>query len=356
MNEELEAIAASTAQICGSLWKPPAPPDGAGCWAPEVWDALERAEFTLLPVPEEQGGAGAGIEEAAAVVRELGRWSVPVPLVETALLAGWVLSRAGLPVSRGPLTAVASTALSARQVRGGYQLSGRLTRVPYGQVAARLVVLADGPKPRVFSIGPEGLNWVPGRNLAGEPRDAVTLDDLFVPASDTTAVAQEVDGGAFRVRGALGTALLMAGAMETAVSSSVEYACQRVQFGRPIMRFQAVQQHLAEMAAESAATHTAVMAAAGSGSDGFPDPLKVAAAKVQAGRSASTVARLAHQVHGAMGFTQEHVLHHSTTRLWSWRDEFGTESDWSTVIGEAALESTGLWALVTGTTGETAHG
>jgi acyl-CoA dehydrogenase len=59
--------------------------------------------------------------------------------------------------------------------------------------------------------------------------------------------------------------------------------------------------------------------------------------------------RIAHQVHGAMGFTYEHRLHHYTKRLWSWRDDFGTEVYWNTLLGRKALEvgGDGLWPFLT---------
>jgi len=76
----------------------------------------------------------------------------------------------------------------------------------------------------------------------------------------------------------------------------------------------------------------------------------IAVAKSRCGEAAGKVAEIAHQVHGAIGFTHEHRLHHLTRRLWSWRDEFGVESDWSIELGRlaAAKGADGLWPLLTG--------
>ncbi len=74
-----------------------------------------------------------------------------------------------------------------------------------------------------------------------------------------------------------------------------------------------------------------------------------AVAKIRAGEAAGKVSEIAHQVHGAIGFTHEHSLHHLTRRLWSWRDEFGIESDWSVELGRAvaARGPAALWPLLT---------
>ena len=73
------------------------------------------------------------------------------------------------------------------------------------------------------------------------------------------------------------------------------------------------------------------------------------AAKARAGEAASIAAGLAHQAHGAIGFTREYELHYATRRLWSWRDEFGNEAEWNRVVGRAALAAgaDGLWPALT---------
>jgi acyl-CoA dehydrogenase len=158
-----------------------------------------------------------------------------------------------------------------------------------------------------------------------------------------------------RLRSTLQRVWMMVGAAERVLDATVAYAGARVQFGRPIGKFQAVQQQIAEMAGEVAALRVAAEAAGSNWdenpSDGLSLTLAVGSAKVQATRTAQVASRVAHQVHGAMGMTREHDLRFSTTRLWAWRDECGGDSEWSRQVGHEALQVGGddLWSFVTQT-------
>jgi acyl-CoA dehydrogenase len=149
--------------------------------------------------------------------------------------------------------------------------------------------------------------------------------------------------------GALMRAQQLAGAMERCLDHALRYAAERKQFGRAIGRFQAVQMMLAEAAGHyAAATAAADLAAEAWGTDAFG--FSVAVAKARTGEAAGKVAEICHQVHGAMGFTQEHPLHFATRRLWSWRDEFGNEPFWQERIGRLVCANGGdaLWPMLTG--------
>jgi len=128
----------------------------------------------------------------------------------------------------------------------------------------------------------------------------------------------------------------------------VQYANDRVQFGRPIGKFQAIQQQLSVLAENVAASGVVASAAVEVAAQKGDFPFAVAVAKARVGEAAGKVAEIAHQVHGAIGFTHEHRLHHLTRRLWSWRDEFGVESEWQQELGRvvAARGGDGLWTLL----------
>jgi len=145
----------------------------------------------------------------------------------------------------------------------------------------------------------------------------------------------------------------MAGALEHILDQSVQWSLDRVQFGRAIAKFQAVQHNLAMLAGEVAAAGAAADAAAEAiseqGISGDSVASAVAAAKVRVGEAAGSGAAIAHQVHGAMGFTYEHSLHHATRRLWAWREEFGNEALWAERLGRMVAErgADALWPFIT---------
>jgi acyl-CoA dehydrogenase len=164
------------------------------------------------------------------------------------------------------------------------------------------------------------------------------------------APLDEAQAERLRARYALARAVQLTAALEQVLAWTVQYAGERQQFGRPLGRFQAIQMELAQMAGEVTAVTALTDAAVQALERGSPDVvLAAAAAKVRAGAAVEVVARLAHQVHGAIGFTQEHKLHHLTRRLWSWRDEAGSELHWSRVLGAGLLSDggDGLWPALT---------
>lgn len=317
-----------------------------------VWGGLERAGMTGISIPAEAGGNGGSLSEAAGLLRAAGYYGLPLPVAETALLAGWALSASGIPLPRGPLTAVPvrGEEIELRRQGQGWTLHGSVRRVPWAREAGRLVVV-DGSENEalVAVVSPVDCEVTPGDNLAGEPRDEVRLDG--VRAEEVAPAGEGVRAEALRLRGALARTIALAGALDRALELSVEHAGSREQFGRSIGRFQAVQQQLAllagEVAAVDAAADAAVQAAASVNDIRVAWP-EIAAAKARASAAAGTAASISHQVHGAVGFTDRHPLHRTTLRLWAWREEFGNEAEWNASLGKrvAALGGEGLWDAV----------
>jgi acyl-CoA dehydrogenase len=312
-------------------------------WCAPVWDGLVAVGFSRITLPEDIGGSGGSLTDAAAVLRVLGRYAAPVPFAESTLLGGWLLTRAGLPLPEGPITVVPEL-LHLRSDR----ITGR-SRVAWAGRARAIVALVTAPDGLLVArLDPSDVGIEPGSNLAGEPRESVRFD---VPLREVTQgpAPAGVDPGSLRLRGALSRVLLMAGAAEAMSRMTVEYAYQRHQFGQPIARFQAVQQHLV-VVAQCAAQLTMAADLAVRAAERGPARLEIAAAKVIADDAAVTGTRAAHQAHGAMGMTREYPLHRLTRALWSWRHEYGHARIWSLQLGDLAREAgaDGLFSLVTG--------
>lgn len=144
-----------------------------------------------------------------------------------------------------------------------------------------------------------------------------------------------------------------AGAMDAALAMSIDYVNTRQQFGKPLGKFQAVQQVLAIFATEAAAVNVAGAAAAAAldkaGGDADAALFEIACAKLRTNKAIGQATSIAHQVHGAIGFTQEYDLHKLTGPLLDWRSDFGNDAYWAEVLGSmtAKLGGAGLWAEVT---------
>ncbi|HTV89585.1 MAG TPA: acyl-CoA dehydrogenase family protein [Stellaceae bacterium] len=320
-----------------------------GKWPAELWDALEQSGLPLTWVPDTLGGAGADMIDGFAVMRVAGRANAPVPLAET-LLAGWLLAQAGIEAPTGPMTLAPVHEDGNLLLGADGRLRGRARHVPHARSARHVAALArrDGAMVAAL-VETEGVGITPGASLAGEPQDTVVFDGAAALATGRV----DVDPPALVRLGAAARAQQMAGALEHILDQSVQQSLDRVQFGRQIAKFQAVQHNLAmlagEVAAAGAAADAAAEAIAVNGIASVDALANVAVAKVRVGEAAGTGAAIAHQVHGAMGFTYEHSLHQATRRLWTWREEFGNEALWAGRLGRmvAAQGADRLWPFVT---------
>lgn len=315
-------------------------------WRTPLWRALEESALTRAWVPEALNGAGAPVADGFEILRIAGEFAVALPLAET-LLAGWLLSRAGLPVPQGMLSVAPVRDGERLRVGDDGKLSGRAASVPFARDAGHLAVVAQRGDKTAIALVERGHCTIRARtSIADEPSDDIALENV-VPVSIADAPSGFGDD-ALMLMGAVVRATQMSGALQSILDRSVAYARERVAFGRPIGGFQAVQHNLARLAGESAAA----LAAAGSAAeaiDGTPEFdegvfLEAASAKIRVGEAAETGAAIAHQVHGAIGYSREHVLHRYTQRLWAWRDDFGSESVWAARLG-AAVARQGADAL-----------
>ena len=303
-------------------------------WSAALWQQLDAMGLPLLLVDEAAGGIGGDWEDAQVVAHAIGTFAVGLPVLE-AMLARRLAARCGLALPDG-VVGLATLALGTLQrgEDGSAQFTGTLHSVPWGRYLTHVVAPFEheGRAQLLLLARAAASDVREGRNPAGEARDRLSFDAAAMTAAPLeSSLLRDVtyDCALMRVG-------QIAGALEAVLARSIAYARDRVQFGKPIGQFQAVQQQLAVFGAEVAAAGCAARAAFRSAALGDAR-FEIAAAKLRANLAIDACTAIAHQVHGAIGFTHEHDLRHFTQRLWSWRSEFGNDRQWSETLGQAVI-------------------
>jgi acyl-CoA dehydrogenase len=324
--------------------------DKQGSWKAPLWQALTDAGLPLAWVDEGCGGSGASMAEGFSVLSAAGRFAIAVPLAET-MLAGWLLSQAKITSPEGAMTLAPASPKDRIAVGPDGTLSGRARGVPFARDAEHIAVLASGSNGFSIALADAAACRIEsGLNLAGDGSDTVTFSNLKPLAIKPAPKA--FDQTSLMLMGAVARSLQIAGALESMLDISVRYSNERVAFEKKISKFQAVQHNLARLAGETAAAMTAASSAADAiaSTSGFDEAvfLEATAAKIRCAEAAEKGAAIAHQVHGAIGYTLEHILHRYTMRALAWRDDFGPESYWAVELGKrvASRGADELWPLV----------
>ena len=313
-----------------------------GC-DPEMWEALAGMGWLGLIFPTEYGGEGMGAVELAILLEETGAALLPGPFFSAAVLAGAAIDRAGTDaqkreylagVARGQVIATlaltepsgrwdaAGVQTTARETNGGYILDGVKLYVPDAGDADIFVVAArTGAGETDVSLfitpsGADGIAETPLETIARDRQSELVFDAAFAPKS---ALLGELNGGWDALRhvltlGAVGKSAETLGIARRVLDMTVEYLKTRTQFGRAIGSFQAMQHHAADMATDVEGCRQLVYLAASALAGGSPAESEAAMAKAWTADAVGRVAALAHQCHGAIGFTMEHDLQLYTRR------------------------------------------
>jgi acyl-CoA dehydrogenase len=324
--------------------------DKKDAWKAPLWQALTDAGLPLSWVPEDCGGSGADLADGFALLNAAGRFAVAVPLAET-MLAGWLLAQAKIASPGGEMTVLPASPKDRITLNADGSLSGRARGVPFGKAAKHFAVLAHGNGGVSIALVDAGKARIEaGLNVGYDNSDIVTLDK--VQPITIKPAPKGFDQTRLMLMGGVARSLQIAGALESMLDISVRYSNERVAFEKKISKFQAVQHNLARLAGESAAALAAATSAADAiaNASSFNDEvfLEAAAAKIRCAEAAEKGGGIAHQVHGAIGFTSEHILHRYSLRALAWRDDFGSESHWAVELGKMVADrgADELWPLV----------
>jgi acyl-CoA dehydrogenase len=303
--------------------------------SPGAWEKVRELGLDSIGVTEESGGSGGTLAHLAVIVEALGEAGMGVPIIEVAT-ARWVLGRAGAATDAAlPIVVLPDEAFPPGVVPG----------VPWGRSADLLIVYDVDGGPRAYDLNGDAVAITPDVNLAGEPRDTIDLGDT---------IGGELIGAptAAAVRARLGLlwAAALTGAVRGAYNKTRDHVKVRQQFGSALIKIPAVASAVANFKTHLLLAEAAVARAVDElDADEYADTASVAAARIVAASSATEAARLAHQLHGAMGVTEEDGLHRLTTRLWAWQDAVTSEREWSILLGEAAIDGgeEAVWSKLT---------
>ncbi len=293
-----------------------------------IWSALESSGFLDVLVPETSGGAGLSWQDAWGVLFAAGRYGMPYPLAQT-LFARACLASLGQDTPAGPIALAGSVNHSADGV-----LTARLVQ---GGLLASHVLLQDHDTTYLLPVDQATQEAVGGQGSfdAHLTWQAATVTSSIIGGLPLETVSHGL---------ALGLSVLIAGVSDRILEMTLTYANDRVQFGKPIGRLQAVQQQITEMAERVYGIRMATQLGCQSAMEQGWLPLHNAAAlaKSQASAAAVRIANVAHAVHGAIGVTHEYDLQLYTRRLYEWNRAGGGAKYWAARLGRAALEDNDL--------------
>jgi len=292
-----------------------------------LWKEMVELGWLGLPFPESYGGVGAGFLEACLLVEEMGRSLVPSPFLPTVVCCGLPIARFGTEeqkadwlgaIARGRvMTPVpgrwdrSGADLVATETGDGVSLNGTALFVPYAHQADDLLVVArlhDAVSVFLVDAGAPGITLEPLEVIGADRPYRLGFDGVPV-AADRALAGGQAAADAIVAYGTAGTCAELVGAAQRVLDMTVEYAAQREQFGKPVGSFQAVQHHCADMAMDVLTSRFIAYEAIWRLSAGLDAMTEVSMAKAWVSEASRRVCAIGHQVHGAIGFTQEHDLH-----------------------------------------------
>jgi len=307
----------------------------------ELWRRMAELGWMGLIFPEKYGGSGRNFLDLAVLLEEMGYNIVPGPFFATVVLGGLTILTAGnegqkmelLPqIARGetiltlaltePTASYDAASVKTKAIarNGGYVIKGTKLFVLNANVADYVLCVARTRKTKnpedgitVFLVDARspGLECTLLKTLARDKQCEVVFDNVTV--SEESIVGKRDEGWPI-VKDVLQKATVakcgeMVGGAQAALDMAVNYAKERVQFGRPIGSFQAIQHYCANMAMDVSGSRFVTYKAAWKVSERLPAALDAAIAKAWVSEACGRVALSAHQIFGAIGFTMDHDIH-----------------------------------------------
>lgn len=309
-------------------------------FSPAMWKEMADLGWLGLIHDEKYGGLAMSFFDLFVLFNEIGKVLLPSPFFCSAILAGLAIHEAGnekikesdLPSiiqgeriftlalldEQGRYDLDGSTLEARGAADGSYTLNGTRLMVPFAHVADAILVCAAVKESKaggatLFKVQPKknAPTLMPLDTITAEKTFAVVFDQVKVPAEN---VIGAVGKGATYLKQVLSRASLlkcaeMVGGLEKVLEMTVEYAKQRHQFGRPLGSLQVIQHYLADMATLQMTSWLAAYQAATLLSEGLSCEKEISMAKAWISDAYKKATWTAHQIHGGIGFSEEHHLH-----------------------------------------------
>ncbi len=341
-------------------------------YPPELWQKMAGLGWLGMSLPEQYGGQGLPLTYLGLIIEEVGRTIAPVPFLST-VVPSLTIAQDGtseqrqqlLPrISRGDLIMTwamqeqdprllpETVHLEARAQGDGYLLSGTKMFVDNFAVAEKCLVAArtapaseqsQGISLFLVDTGSPGISAIALTTLAKDKQSKVTFDQVSVPASNLIG---ELDQGWPVVQRMLdlATALIcaqMVGATRKDAEMAIEYAKNRVAFGRPIGAFQSIQHMCADMILWIDGGQLLTYEALWRMDQGLPASVEVSQAKAFCNDKCVAAVRTSQIIHGGMGFMMEFDLHLWYRRVTAWSLRLGTTFEHRAKVSRALLDQPG---------------
>ncbi len=309
-------------------------------YTPELWAKMAELGWMGLALPEEYDGMGMSFLDLSVLLEEMGRACLPGPFFSTVVLGGFTIIEAGneeqkkdlLPkIATGevilamaltePSASYDPAAVTVQAVpdKDDYVISGTKLFVENAHIADYMVCVTrtkdgssaeDGITMFLVDGKSPGISTTVLKTIAGDKQCEVIFDNVRVPKKNMLG---ELDKGWSVVARMLEMAAVakcaeMVGGAQAALDMSVAYAKERIQFGRPIGSFQAIQHHCANMVTDVDGSRFITYQAAWKVSEGLPATMEVSMAKAWVSEAYRRVTQLGHQIHGGIGFCMDHDM------------------------------------------------
>ena len=323
-------------------------------YTPELWQKMAEMNLTGLSIPERYGGIGDFLD-LIVVLEEMGRVCFLGPYFATLVLGAPVITEAGNEeqkqqylsgMAEGNLKVTLAVVESKAQYDinvieskaisqgGNYILNGRKLFVPDAQSADYIIWVArvdgtdakqDGINLFIIDVNTPGISIRPLPTVAGDKQCEVVFQNVRASAKD---VLGEENGGWPHIEKVLQRANVarcteMVGMAEQVLKLTLDYAKERTAFGHPIGAFQSLQHRCADMLVDIDGSKFVTYQAAWRMNQGLDAARETAIAKAYVSQACRRVMASAHQVHGAIGFTEDHILHYYTKRARAYEFSFG---------------------------------